>query len=190
MAVLSGCHNAGPPAMTATPVTAATAEQPQARVAAQPTPTAPLAPPTSRCTTADLRVAPARHEVKDGLDVERFTVTTTAAVGCTLTGTLNLVPKGPLSTRAPAATVDLAVSELPVPGSVGLAAGHGATVALPPGKSASFYLAWYSASSVVCVQSDGFGYNAPGDTTYTDLRSLTFLLGSLCDGIFYVSPVF
>ncbi|HEX4788712.1 MAG TPA: hypothetical protein VH372_09645 [Actinospica sp.] len=190
VAALGGCHGGG---------ISAQAGRPQARVG-QPEPAtaattaAAAAPatasPTRRCVTADLRIAPAKRQMKDGLDIERFNVTTSAAAGCALAGTLNLVPKGPLSAQEPDATVDLAVSQLPVPDSVGLAAGHGAVVSLLPGTAASFYLAWYSASSVVCVQSNGFGFNAPGDTTYADLQPLSFPVGSLCDGIFYVSALF
>jgi hypothetical protein len=182
-AALGGCQGGGARAASAR------AETPKSRVAPE-RPSTPPAAPTRACTTADLSVVPAQHEEQDGLQIERFTVSTAAAPGCTLTGPPNLVPKGPLSAQVPGATVDLAVSQLPVPTSVGLAAGNGGTVPLPPGKTASFYLAWYDASTVVCVQSNGFGFNAPGDTTYTDLKAVPYPVGSLCDGIFYVSPVF
>lgn len=152
--------------------------------------TAPPPRPTRRCATGDLAVAAVNHEVKQGLDVERFAVTTSAPAGCVLTGPPDLRPKGPLSAQVPGATVDLAVSQLPVPDGVGLPTGDGAAVPLLPGGTASFYLAWYSASPIVCVQSDGFGFNAPGDTTYSDMKPVGYDLGPVCDGIFYVSPVF
>jgi hypothetical protein len=142
------------------------------------------------CQTAELEVAPVRHELKQGLDIERFAVTTATESGCTLKGAPNLSPKGPLSPQQSGSTVDLAVSQLPVPDDVGLDAGDGGAVALLPGRTAYFYLAWYSASPVVCVNSDGFGFNAPGDTAYRDLALVRYRLGPVCDGIFYVSPVF
>lgn len=151
---------------------------------------APPPRPTRPCATADLSVSSVGHQVKQGLDIERFAVTTANPAGCTLTGPPDLRPKGPLSAQVPGATVDLAVSQLPVPDGVDLGAGDGGTVPLTPGGTASFYLAWYSASPIVCVQSDGFGFNAPGDTTYSDMKPVEFDLGPVCDGIFYVSPVF
>jgi hypothetical protein len=146
--------------------------------------------PTRRCSTADLSVAPASRTTKQGLDIARFSVTTAATDGCILAGVPNLRPKGLLSPQAPGATVDLAVSQQPVPDDVGLPAGDGGPVALLPGGAASFDLAWYSTSTVVCVQSNGFGFDAPGDTSYGDMKPVGYGIGPLCDGVFYVSPVF
>ena len=151
---------------------------------------APPRRPTRPCATVDLTVSSVSHRVKQGLDIERFAVTTANPAGCTLTGPPDLRPKGPLSAQVPGATVDLAVSQLPVPDGVDLGAGDGGTVPLTPGGTASFYLAWYSASPIVCVQGDGFGFNAPGDTSYSDMKPVDYDLGPVCDGIFYVSPVF
>lgn len=132
--------------------------------------------------------------MKRGLDIERFTVTTSTLAGCTLVGVPNLIPKGPLSAQVPGATVDLAVSQWPFPTDIGVDTGSDSNgtskVALLPGRPASFYLAWYSASTVVCVQSNGFGFNVPNDTTYGDAKLVTYPVGSLCDGIFYASSVF
>jgi hypothetical protein len=187
---LGGCSGAGTSASVAAKSPAATTAAAGRSAASARPRTAPPARPTRPCATADLSVAAVSHEVKQGLDVERFAVTTSAPAGCTLTGPPDLRPKGPLSSQVPGATVDLAVSQLPVPDSVDLSAGDGATVALLPGGTASFYLAWYSASPIVCVQSDGFGFNAPGDSTYSDMKPVGYPLGPVCDGIFYVSPVF
>jgi S-formylglutathione hydrolase FrmB len=180
-ALLGGCQGGSPS------YASAQAGAPKPRTA----PEASAAPvPTRPCASADLTVLPAQHETKQGLEIERFTVATTSPVGCTLHGTPNLSPKGPLSDQEPDMTVDLAVSQHPVPDIVGLAAGNGGAVALPPGKTASFYLAWFSTSSVVCVQAGAFGFNVPGDTAYTDMQVVAYDIGSLCDGIFYVSPVY
>lgn len=195
--------------------TAAQAGRPEARTALLPAQPAKPPAPTRPCATTDLTVRAADHETQQGLDVERFTLTTDSASGCTLHGAPNLSPKGPLSEQEPDTAVDLAVSQLPVPDSVhldmtdavnGPGAAHAtpestatanaaastepATIALVPGKTASFYMAWYSTSSIVCVQSNGFGFNAPGDTTYSDMQTILYPIGSLCDGIVYVSPVF
>lgn len=182
-AALGGCH-AG--------ADSARAGAPEARGAASGSAdaAAPSASPTRPCATADLVVAPAQHQEKQGLEIERFTLSTTAKTGCTLTGAPNLVPKGPLSAQMTNATVDLAVSQQPVPDDVALKAGDGGKVPLLPGKTASFYLAWYAQSSVVCVQSNGFGFNAPGESAYRDLRSVSYRIGPLCDGVFYVSSIF
>ena len=182
--VLSGCQGSRTSSSSApAPASAASAAGPRAVGARH-------ARPDRRCSTADLSVAPAGRTTKQGLDVARFTVTTAAADGCTLAGPLSLRPKGLLSPQAPGATVDLAVSQQPVPDDVDLQAGDGATVALLPGGSASFYLAWYSTSPVVCVQSNSFGFNAPGDTAYGDMKTVGYGIGPVCDGVFYVSPVF
>ena len=179
--VLGGCQG------SAAPDASAQAARPKVRTA--PADTVPPIP-TRPCGSADLAVRPALHEVKQGLEIERFSLSTANPAGCTLHGSPNLSPRGPLSDQEPGTAVDLAVSQLPVPDSVGLAVGDGATLPLVPGKTASFYLAWYSASPVVCVQSNAFGFNAPGDTAYADMRPVAYSIGSLCDGIFYVSPVF
>src|SRR6202012_2401866 len=94
VAALGGCRGAG----TATP---AAEKRPAATSAAAgghagPRTAAP-ARPTRPCRTAELSVAAGGHSVKQGLDIERFDVTTAAGDGCTLTGAPNLRPKGPLS---------------------------------------------------------------------------------------------
>ena len=177
LAVLSGCQGPG-----GSPSAGKTPSGPRAA--------ARNARPGRRCGTADLSVAATSRTTKQGLDIARFAVTTTAAGGCTLAGAPNLRPKGPLSPQTPGATVDLAVSQQPVPQDVGLQAGDGGPVQLLPGGSASFYLAWYSTSPVVCVQSNGFGFDAPGDTAYADMKPVGYPVGPVCDGVFYVSPVF
>lgn len=194
---LGGCRGPESPPSAAAKVRTASAapavpaaSAPLAGSAAPRTVPSPPPRPTRPCATGDLTVSAVSHRVKLGLDIERFAVTTANPAGCTLTGPPDLRPKGPLSTQVPGATVDLAVSQLPVPDSVDLGAGDGGTVPLSPGGSASFYLAWYGASPIVCVQSDGFGFNAPGDTSYSDMAPVDYDIGPVCDGIFYVSPVF
>lgn len=190
-ATLSGCSAAGISA------SASSAQKHTTKVGIRAVPSAvgtkapsALTGPTHSCGTAELSVAPAAREMKQGLDIERFTVTTATPAGCTLAGVPNLIPKGPLSAQVPGATVDLAVSQWPFPTDVRVDAGSGSKVAVSPGKPASFYLAWYSASTVVCVQSNGFGFNVPTDTTYGDAKLVSYPVGSLCDGIFYASSVF
>ena len=193
--VLGGCRGPETPSSVAaktratSATSAASAATPYAGSAAPRTAPSPP-PPTRPCATTDLAVSAVSHQVKQGLEIERFAVTTANPAGCTLTGPPDLRPKGPLSAQVPGATVDLAVSQLPVPDRVKLGAGSGGTVALQPGGSASFYVAWYSSSPIVCVQSDGFGFNAPGDTSYSDMKPVDYDLGPVCDGIFYVSRVF
>ena len=193
-AVLSGCQAKSAATatdrITATGTTTAVAAKKS--VSAKPASATPkiTAPPTTPCATADLSVAPAAHHVTIGVQVERFMVTTADPTGCTLTGPLNLSPKGPLSAQVPGATVDLAVSQQQWPGDLDVQPPSGVTVPLLPGKSASFYLAWFAASPIVCVQSNGFGFNAPGDTTYSDMHDISYPIGSMCDGVFYVSSVY
>jgi Protein of unknown function (DUF4232) len=182
--VLGGCRGPESPSSVAAKAVASAAGSAAPRTAPSPP------PPTRPCATTDLAVSAVSHQVKQGLEIERFAVTTANPAGCTLTGPPDLRPKGPLSAQVPGATVDLAVSQLPVPDRVKLGAGSGGTVALQPGGSASFYVAWYSSSPIVCVQSDGFGFNAPGDTSYSDMKPVDYDLGPVCDGIFYVSSVF
>ena len=172
---------------TATAKTAASAAP---RTAAKPTTPKIIPSPTTPCTTPDLSVAPAARHVTIGVQVERFIVTTTDPTGCTLTGPLNLSPKGPLSAQVPGATVDLAVSQQQWPGDLDVQPPNDATIPLLPGKSASFYLAWFAASPIVCVQSNGFGFNAPGNTTYSDMHDVSYPIGPICDGVFYVSSAF
>ena len=199
VAALSGCHAGGAPeGVAASKTTAGSAKAakqqaaaPDERQAASAAATPKtLAAPTRPCATTDLSVAPAQRHVTEGVQVERFTLTTSTPAGCTLTGPLNLSPKGPLSAQVPGATVDLAVSQQQFPADLDIQPPSTETVPLLPGKSASFYAAWFAASSVVCVQSNGFGFNAPGDTTYTDMHVISYSIGSLCDGVFYVSAVF
>ena len=153
-------------------------------------PATPPGPPTTPCATSDLSVSPAAHHVTIGVEVEQFTLSTTKPAGCTLSGTPNLRPKGPLSAQVSGATVDLAASQQSWPDDLDVQPPDGVTVPVLPGKPASFYLAWFAASSVVCEQSNGFGFNVPGDTTYTDMLNVGYPVGSLCDGVFYVSAVF
>lgn len=174
-----------------------TAKQPQAASPATKSPaprpavTPRVAPsPTRPCTAADLTIAPAHRQVTNGVQIERFTLATTTPAGCTLNGTPNLIPKGPLSAQVPGATVDLALSQQDFPDDLDITPPQPTTIPLTSGRSASFYLAWFDASSVVCVQGSGFGLNTPGDTTYTDMRVLPYPLGPICDGVFYVSSVF
>ena len=194
-AALSGCQtqSAATASVRREATGTATAKKTTSAAAAKPAkPAAPkiTAPPTTPCATGDLSVAPAARHVTIGVEVERFTVTTSDPSGCTLTGPLNLSPKGPLSAQVPGATVDLAVSQQQWPGDLDVQPPSDVTVPLPPGGSASFYLAWFAASPIVCVQSNGFGFNAPGDTTYSDMHDIGYPIGPICDGVFYVSSVY
>ena len=167
----------------------------QARAAAKKSAPPPAKPtvipsPTTPCATSDLSVTPAARHVTIGVEIEEFTLTTAKPTGCTLTGTPNLRPKGPLSAQVPGATVDLAASQQSWPDDLDVQPPDGVTVPVVPGKPASFYLAWFAASPVVCEQSNGFGFNVPGDTTYGDMLDVSYPVGSLCDGVFYVSAVF
>ncbi len=189
-AVLSACG-------TPRPLVANTAKQPHAAspAAQSPSTRAAVTPrvvpsPSRRCTASDLSITPAHRQVTNGVQIERFTLATATPAGCTLNGTPNLIPKGPLSAQVPGATVDLALSQQDFPDDLDMTPPQPTTIPITPGRSASFYLAWFDASSVVCVQSNGFGLNTPGDTTYTDMRVLTYPIGSICDGVFYVSSVF
>ena len=168
-----------------------TAEKTASAAPAKPAAPRITAPPTTPCATTDLSVAPDARHVTIGVQVERFTVTTSDSAGCTLTGPLNLSPKGPLSAQVPGATVDLAVSQQQWPDDLDVQPSNGVTVPLLPGKTASFYLAWFAASSPpICEPSNGFGFNAPGDTTYGDMHVVSYPIGPVCDGVFYVSAVF
>lgn len=196
-ATLSGCQTQS--AATASEKKAASTTSFMATSAAKAEPTkksaAPVTPkittpPTTPCATADLSVSPDARHVTIGVQVERFTVTTSDPAGCTLTGPLNLSPKGPLSAQIPGATVDLAVSQQGWPSDLDVQPPGDATIPLLPGGSASFYLAWFAASPIVCEQSNGFGFNAPGDTTYSDMRDVSYPIGPICDGVFYVSSAF
>jgi hypothetical protein len=191
-ATLSGCQTQS--ATTASERKAAPTAAAGAATA-KPKPTKSAAPkitkpPTTPCATTDLTVTPDARHVTIGVQVERFTVTTSDPTGCTLTGPLNLSPKGPLSAQVPGATVDLAVSQQQWPSDLDVQPPSNVTVPLLPGGSASFYLAWFAASPIVCVPSNGFGFNAPGDTTYSDMRDVSYPIGPICDGVFYVSSAF
>jgi len=188
-ATLSGCQSGSTSAAadarqqhSASPAAAATSKP-----AATPT---VVASPTRPCATSDLSIAPAQRHVTEGVQVERFTLTTATPTGCTLSGPMHLVPKGPLSTQVPGATVDLALSQQDFPGDLDITPPQTTTIPLTPAKPASFYLAWFSASPVVCVQSNGLRFNAPDDTAFTDMRSMSYAIGPICDGVFYASAVF
>lgn len=153
------------------------------------TPSARLAPlPISGpCKTSELSLATSGHRTLTGLQVERFLATDAANVACSLTGAPKLTPYGPLSSTS-AVTNDIAVSQQDFEEDD---EGGGTTteVDLQPGQSAAFDVAWYSASPVVCEQATGFGFSAPGDTDWTDMRQVRYTFGHVCDGQFYVSPV-
>lgn len=151
---------------------------------------APIPTPTRPCTTADVTVTPAQRHETDGVQIERFTVTPTIPTGCTLTGSLSVVPRGPLSPQLQSSTVDLALSQQGFPDDLDITPPQPATIPVTPARPASFYLAWFAASPVVCVQSNALAFNAPGDKTYTDMRVLAYPVGPICDGLFYVSSVF
>jgi hypothetical protein len=168
---------------------AGSAGAPSAARAATPAARAAVTP-TRPCASADLAIAPAQRHVTHGVQIERFTVTPTTAAGCTLTGAPHVVPKGPLSGQIPNSTVDLALSQQDFPDDLDITPPQPRTIPIAPAKPASFYLAWFAASPVVCVQSTALAFNAPGDSAYPDMRTLTYPLGPICDGVFYVSAVF
>lgn len=193
VAILSAC---GTPraALADTDAHAAKQSHPTSATSRKATPAATsataTATPTRPCAASDLAVTPAQRHVTDGVQVERFILSATTTSGCTVTGVPDLVPKGPLSAQVPGATVDLALSQQQFPDDLGITPPRTTTIPLTPGKTASFYLAWFDASPVVCVHSTGFGLNAPGDTTYADLQDISYPIGTICDGVFYVSAVF
>lgn len=188
-AVLGGCRSGSSTDAASARRQEHAASTAASRSASAAKPTA-IPSPTTPCVTGDLAIAPAQRHVTEGVQVERFTLATANPAGCTLSGPLHLIPKGPLSTQVPGASVDLALSQQDFPGDLDIKPPQSTTVPLVPGKSASFYMAWFDASPVVCVQSNGFVYNAPDDTAYTDMRPLSYAIGPICDGIFYVSAVF
>jgi hypothetical protein len=166
------------------------AANPRTAASAAPAPAAAVQVPTRPCTASDLTITPTQRRVTDGVQVERFTLSPATAAGCTVTGVPDLVPKGPLSAQVPGATVDLALSQQQFPDDLDITPPRTTTIPLTSGRTASFYLAWFDASPVVCVHSTGFGLNAPGDTTYADLQDVSYPIGTICDGVFYVSAVF
>jgi len=191
---LSGCQAQSTTAASARSTMTVAAKKTASAALAKPVaPAAPkiIAPPTTPCATSGLSVAPAARHVTIGVQIEEFTLTTSDPTGCTLTGPMNLTPKGPLSAQVPNMSVDLAVSQQQWPDDLDVQPSNGVTVPLLPGKTASFYLAWFAASSPpICEPSNGFGFNAPGDTTYGDMHVVSYPIGPICDGVFYVSAVF
>jgi hypothetical protein len=191
-ATLSACGSPAKPVADAhAQVGARAAKQPHAPSPAKsPAHVVPIPTPTRPCTTADVTLTPAHRHETDGVQIERFTLTPTIATGCTLTGPPHIVPRGPLSPQIPTSTVDLALSQQGFPDDLNITPPEPTTIPITPAKPASFYLAWFAASPVVCVQSNALAFNAPADTTYTDMRVLTYPVGPICDGLFYVSSVF
>ena len=157
------------------------------------TPQASLASgPPGICTTADLSVsvsASGEHD-DDGTKVARFVLTDTATDACTLTGSPGISMNGLVAAGDAEPEVNLAVSQQDVPSELGAIAQPGGTYTLQPGGTAAFFIAWYPASSVVCEDGEGFGFNAPGDTDVNDSSSVDYPFGDVCDGLFYVSQVF
>ena len=144
-------------------------------------------PISGPCTTAQLSVTASSHRTLAGLEVERFLVTDGANAACSLTGSPRLTPYGPLAS-APTVTSDIAVSQEDFDGDDegGSAANR---IDLQPGRSAAFDVAWYAASPVVCEQATGFGFSAPGDSSWSDMQQVGYRFGSVCDGLFYVSTL-
>jgi hypothetical protein len=184
--VAAGCAGpAGPaPAGRPHPVGAASAQ-------ASPAPSRPdrraALPISGPCKTSALSVSASGHRTRSGLEVERFLATDVSGQACSLTGAPRLTPYGPLSS-SPGATSDLAVSQQEFDGDDrgGAAAGP---VDLQPGQAAAFDVAWYAASPVVCEHASGFGFSAPGDDGWSDMRQVGYPFGPMCDGLFYVSTV-
>ena len=162
------------------------------RAAPPPSPPAPSArraplPVSGACTTGQLSVTAAGHRTLDGLEVERFLATDVGPGACSLTGAPRLTPYGPLS-AASAMTNDIAVSQEEFDGD-DQGQDDAGRMDVQPGQAAAFDVAWYAASPVVCEKATGFGFSAPGDSTWGDMRQVGYAFGPVCDGLFYVSTV-
>jgi hypothetical protein len=176
-----------------TPVRAAAATK---RAPVRPSATAKPAPAARRtplpvsgpCTTAELSVTAVAHRKLDGLQIEQFLATDASHAACSLTGSPQLTPYGPLSSTPGAVTSDIATSQEEFDGD-----DEGAPspehLDLQPGDAAAFDVAWYPESPVVCEQATGFGFGAPGDTSWSDMQQVSYQFGPVCDGLFYVSTV-
>ena len=151
------------------------------------TPPASAALPPAPCRTSGLSVAPGGQSDRDGLNVAKFVLTDTGPGPCTLDGSPLITPQGPLDGQS-TMEANLAVSQQDL--SLPPDAKESDGITLRPGRSADFDLGWYSESSVVCETSDGFGFDPPGDTGPADAAPVSFPFGSMCDGLFYVSPVY
>lgn len=141
------------------------------------------------CATGNLTVSPADRQEQEGVDITRFVVTNTGPGSCRLDGTGEITPQGPLGAQGTGLEANLAVSQLPFPDSIHLGSRTAAAFALPPGKTASFYIGWFPASPVVCEEGDSFGFNAPDDGNPTDVTPVSYAFGKVCNGLFYVSPM-
>jgi hypothetical protein len=145
-------------------------------------------PPTP-CQTSELSVSPGSQGTRSGLKIGTFVLTDTGAQACTITGAPQITPQGPLAGQT-GMEASLAVSQLPLslPSADDVATGGG--ILLQHGQKADFEIGWYSSSTVVCEASDGFGFDAPGDGTRTGALQVSFPIGSMCNGLFFVSPVY
>jgi hypothetical protein len=183
---VAGCTGVGRDAAAARPQTA---DKASASASAKPSPavhSGPL-PVSGPCTTAQLALAPLSRRTVTGLEVEQFLATDTSATACSLTGEPVLTPYGPLSSSA-AVTSDIAVSQQNFDGD-DEGGSSAERVDLQPGGSAAFDIAWWPASTVVCEQASGFGFRAPGDPDWSTAKRVAYPLGSMCDGLFYVSTL-
>lgn len=189
--VAAGCGTQARDAAAARPQVTGRAS---ATAAAKPTPT-PTTPTTPHgplpisgsCTTAELSLSPESRRTVTGLDVEEFLATNSAKVACSLTGTPVLTPYGPLTADA-ATTSDIAVSQQAFDGDDEGGA-SAARVDLQPGEAAAFDIAWWPDSTVVCEQASGYGFRAPDDPDWSTAQKVAYKFGSMCDGLFYVSPL-
>jgi Protein of unknown function (DUF4232) len=151
----------------------------------------PRPPALSRgCTDTHIRVTRSTEDGAAGTQVQRFILTNTGMVACTMRGHPFLSLYGPKKQGGTTvqANLDIAVGYIPATfGDLGTAP---TTLTLAPGRTAVFFLKWSSVpvGDKACDNADGFDFRPPQDTDTGDNKLVAFRFQP-CGGQVQVSAV-
>jgi hypothetical protein len=142
------------------------------------------------CTDAHVRVTLSTADGAAGTQVQRFILTNTGMVACTMRGHPFLSLYGPVKQGGTTveANLDTAVGHIPATfGDLGAAS---TTLTLAPGRTTVFFLKWSSVpvGDKPCDKVDGFDFRPPQDANTGDNKLVTFRFQP-CGGQVQVSAV-
>ncbi len=136
-------------------------------------------PPPVGCQGSDVKVTKSTNSGAAGTIVQRFIITNTGTLACSMEG-------NPVVKVEPSLSVDVK----PIPAAFGPLGASGGKQMLAVGDTAIFFLKWSQipAGSDPCPQADGFDFRPPQDQSVNNnqLVSLSF---TPCDGEVQVSDV-
>lgn len=129
------------------------------------------------CKTSQTKVTADSQQGAAGTIVQRFKVTNTGSLTCTMDKTPFLSPYGLLTQGGSKVEANLNIAVDPIPSNFGALGAAGGVQAVKPGDYAVFFLKWSQVpvgNTNTCQNADGFDFRSAGDANTGDQALVAF----------------